>query len=160
MTLLLGSTRAHYDLPLTEFKLGNITMTRRVGLFIGWEELKNALRHFKFTFHHTNLSKRNKPNQINPPSRLANCNFPQLCSWLMEAEIIVRPKWVKGKRCMSTQVSAKQREQHADFDDKYSAALSFTRRRPPRLSFCKWRFWGVEKGHGPCRGHGAHEPWW
>lgn len=50
----------------------------------------------------------------------------------MGAEIIVWPKWVKGKQCMSTQVSAKQQKRHADFDDKYPAVLSFTR-RPPHL---------------------------
>lgn len=72
---------------------------------------------------------------------------------------MVRPKWVKGKQCMSTQVSAKQREQHAAFDDKYPATLSFTRRRPPRLSFCKWWCREVEEGRRPCRGHRAHEPW-
>lgn len=41
-------------------------------MFIGGEELKNALRYFKFTFHHVNLSERNKANQINPPPVVQN----------------------------------------------------------------------------------------
>lgn len=59
---------------------------------------------------------------------------------------------------MSTRVSVKQRR---------STFHLMTNTPPPYLSrggvaaliICKWQCQGVKEGRGPCRGHGADEPW-
>lgn len=66
--------------------------------------------------------------------------------WLMEAEIIVQHKWVKGKQCMSTQVSFKQWTSMLHFVTNAQAPY-LSESHVSALIICKW--------HRQCRGH-----WW
>lgn len=75
----------------------------------------------------------------------------------MEAEIIVQPKWVKGKQRMSTQVSVKQWRSTLHLVTNAQAPY-LSESYVPALIICKWKSWGVKEGRGRCRGHAADDP--
>lgn len=78
----------------------------------------------------------------------------------MKAEIIVQNKQIKGKQCMSTQVSLKQPWSTLDYmTNVWPPYLS--QGCVPALIICKWPSWKAKKGRslygghredGPCRG--------
>lgn len=89
---------------------------------------------------------------------LTKCNFfSSELPWLMEEEIIVQHKWIKGKQCMSTQVSFKQWRSTLHLVTNAQAPY-LLEGYVPALIICKWQSWGVKEGHRHCRGHMEDEP--
>lgn len=75
----------------------------------------------------------------------------------MEAEIIVQHKWIKGKQCMSTQVSFKQWRSTLHLVTNARAPY-LSEGYVPMLIICKWQSWGIKEGHSRGRGHMEDEP--